>query len=100
NLIIHVTGYHTCALPILQKSVNSNISPNHFLEETMLNPFISIIFGSLVFSSAFAAEQFTCKTSAHIVTIDQLSSNQYQYRAWNKNGSETSRERVQCNCRF
>lgn len=71
--------------------MNSNISPNHLLEETMLNPFIFIIFGSLVFSSAFAAEQFTCKTSAHIVTIDQLSSNQYQYRAWNKPKSITKK---------
>ncbi|MGE8539149.1 MAG: hypothetical protein ACN6NI_07680 [Acinetobacter sp.] len=50
----------------------------------MLNYFVSIIIGSLLFSNAWAAEKFVCKTSTHTVLINPLSSGQYKYTAWNK----------------
>jgi hypothetical protein len=35
-------------------------------------------------SSAFALEEFVCKTTKHTIIVNQLSSGELRYRAWNK----------------
>lgn len=50
----------------------------------MLNYLVFIMIGSLLFSNAWAAEKFVCKTSTHTVKINPLPSGQYKYTAWNQ----------------
>lgn len=71
--------------------VLANGSPNHLREESMLNFLIFLIIGSSIFSNAIASEQFVCKTSTHIVTVNLLSPGKYQYIAWNKPKSITKK---------
>lgn len=49
----------------------------------MIKYIIISIAASFLFSNAVASEKFVCKTSKHIVTINFLSPNKYQYKSWN-----------------
>ncbi len=65
--------------------------PPHVPETAMLKFSIIFAVSLTVAASAWASEPFTCKTSKHTVEVSTLRSGAYQYTAWNKPKSTTSK---------